>query len=99
MTQYNMTLTEEGKSILDPTASPEVGSSVKSVHEFLNGKPPREMELPASVHYIASYDDGKHSGRVHEIITHLKPGAGFSKPDVDRAMGELKSRSLLDAAA
>ncbi len=89
--QYNMKLTERGQSFLDSLeATPEIDSKIKNVHTLLNGKSPREMELLASAHYIATYKNGEYFDKVYEIITDLKPNAGFKESDVDIAVNQLK---------
>ncbi len=96
-TQFNMVLTEDGKKHLASIGTmPELDSRIEFVHRLLDGKTPREMELLASVHYIASYEDGKYSDRIFDIITELKPNANFSQNNVDAAVQELQTGELLN---
>lgn len=96
--QFDMELTDEGKERLGSLeAVREIDSAIGRVHRFLGGKSPREMELLASVYYIASYDRDKYSDKVFDVITDLKPKANFTKHDVDEAMRELRGEKLLPA--
>lgn len=95
-TQFNMGLTGDGRARLASIgAVPELDSRIGFVHRLLAGKDPRAMELLASVHYIASYEDGKYSDRIFDIITELKPGANFRRYDVDGAVRELQTEGML----
>ncbi len=99
-TQFNMVLTEDGKKHLASIGTvPELDSRIEFVHRLLDGKTPREMELLASVHYIASYEDGKCSNRIFDIITELKPNADFSQNNVDAAVQELQAEKILNPPA
>lgn len=95
-TKFNMKLTESGQSYLESIGEiPGIDSRIKFVHQFLNGKSSREMELLASVHYIALYKNGKFFDKIFDIISELKPKAGFIESDVDNAIKELQAHKLL----
>jgi len=94
--QFNMELAGEGRTRLASLgAMPELDSRIGLVHRLLANKDPRAMELLASVHYIASYENGRYSDRIFDIIAELKPDANFHQGDVDGAVRELQAAGML----
>ena len=92
--RYDMSLSAGGGRLLENARYKEIDSALDWAHALLGGgMPPREMELLASVHYIASCGHGP--GRVHGAMLDLKPAAGFTAGYVERAMRFLERKGLL----
>lgn len=95
-TQYDTTLSDKGKTYLKSLSKePNIKKAVDFAYCLLKDKTPREMELLASVHYIASYEDTTNSTKIWEIINELKPKAHFTKENVKEAVSELKAMKLI----
>lgn len=91
--RYDMSLSADGSRLLENARYEEIDSALGWAHALLGGgMPPRETELLASVHYIASC--GHEPGMVHGIMRDLKPAAGFTAGDVGRAVRFLGRKGL-----
>lgn len=81
----------------------ELERELDSVLEFAGQidrkRQPRELELLASVHFLASFyleSDGRYDvARVNDHLNALKPRAGFKLEDVERAIKILEDASYL----
>ncbi len=94
--QFNMKIADRGRELLDSIGQkPELDAVMESVHKLMSSKRPRMMELLASVHYIAAYENGLCRDRTFNIISTLKPDANFKQSDVDGAVSELERAGLL----
>lgn len=97
-TRYDMSLSADGSKLLEKARHEEIDSALGWAHKILgNGTLPREMELLASVHYIASC--GHEPSKVHGVMLNLKPKAGFTADDVGWAMRFLERKGLLESEA
>jgi len=100
-TQYNMSLDQSGKKMLEELANNKninhdrILSAINSSYELLNGMSPREMELLASVHYVTTYDPNQDSRRIWEIIDKLKPESNFSLEEVEGFLTILCNNHLI----
>ena len=78
---------------------PDVVASVDKVTKFISGYKPRDLELLASVHYWAKkelfFTDKYTPEYVYEKLLELKPDAGFTKNDVEKAIATLEFNSYL----
>jgi len=78
---------------------PDVVASVDKVTKFISGYKPRDLELLASVHYWAKkrqvLTDEYDSGYVFEKLLELKPDAGFTVKDVEKAIDTLEYHEYL----
>lgn len=72
----------------------EIHSRMNQVLTLVMGRKPRELELLASVHYWAKKEqfalDSYSPEYIHGKLTELKPDAGFTMPDVIRAIETLE---------
>jgi len=98
--QYNTSLTKEGNVLLQQMKSENktvkrIDSAIDFSYTLLHDKSPREMELLASVHYIADYDCTYDTERIWEIINKLKPESNFSKEEVEESLNILKKFKLI----
>lgn len=98
--QYDTSLTEQGGSLLQEMKDEhenqfaQIDKAVDSSHRLLRDKSPREMELLASVHYIATYDRSYNAETIWKIINKLKPESRFSREEVEKSLGTLKKANL-----
>jgi len=78
---------------------PEVEEVITKVSKFVSGYKPRDLELLASVHYWAKkelfFTDKYTPEYVYEKLLELKPDAGFTKNDVEKAIATLEFNSYL----
>lgn len=73
----------------------DMDATLERIVGFIEGRKPRELELLASVHYLAqrqlqqagTYD----TESVHQLLSKLKPSAGFTLGDVGEALQALKA--------
>lgn len=91
--RYDMSLAAGGRRLLGHGPEPEIDAAVEWAHGLLDGMDPREMELMASVHYLASCV--REQGEVYGLMQRLKPAANFAEKDVDRAFRFLGNKSCL----
>lgn len=95
--QFNMELSNKGLDLarsldLDDPAK----DSIDFAYEVLRNKNPREMELLASTHYIVKYNDRETDAEyVYEILSKMKPYAGFTRIEVVDSIRELKKLGLV----
>jgi uncharacterized protein YwgA len=77
----------------------ELDSTLDKIVKFTAGKGPRDLELLASVHFWAQKQqdltDEYTVEYIHEKLTELKPDAGFTSSDVERAMQNLENNDFL----
>jgi len=94
-TQYNTSLEERGKRILEtlrenPRVNRErIDNAINFAYELLHKKTPRQMELLASVHYITSYDNQLDDDEILRIINELKPESNFSLQEIEDSLASL----------
>ena len=73
--------------------------SIDEIVKFTAGKEPRELELLASVHFWAQrqqdLSDEYAVEYCHEKLMELKPDAGFTRSDVERAIEILEDNKFL----
>ncbi|GEM_PF-5143079 len=97
---YNLCLTESGKRYLEKVRIDKKTKRIISyVVDLLRDKNPREMELMASVHYIATWakcsDKKLTLAFTYKLIRDLKPDSGFSKADVMNTIQDLEKYKLI----
>ena len=76
-TRYDMSLAAGGIRLLGHDPEIEIDAAVEWAHDLLDRMDPREMELMASVHYLASCV--REQGEVYGLMQRLKPAANFAK--------------------
>ncbi len=96
----NMTFSNESNSNFTDIEFPtEWEKSITNVTRILSGYKPRDLELFASVHYWAKkqqfFTDIYTPEYLYEKLLELKPDAGFSPKDVDRALHFLEHNDYL----
>jgi len=78
---------------------PELDKTLDEIVKFTAGQGPRELELLASVHFWAQKQqdltDEYTVDYIHEKLTELKPDAGFTSKDVERAIQNLEDNNFL----
>lgn len=71
----------------------DMDKTLDHIVDFIEGKSPRDLELLASVHYWAQKQqyqtDSYNAEYIHEKLTELKPGAGFTRDNVEWALQKL----------
>lgn len=82
-----------GRRLLGHGPEEEIDAAVGWARGLLDGMDPRETELTASVHYLASCV--RERGEVYGLMRRLKPAAGFAQKDADRALLFLESRGCM----
>jgi len=95
--QFNMKLSSRGLDLAQSLTLDDITkASVDFAYEVLREKNPREMELLASTHYIMKYNDREtNADYVYEILSKLKPYAGFTRTEVAGSIQELKNLQLV----
>ncbi|RNJ76964.1 MAG: hypothetical protein EB828_02055 [Nitrosopumilus sp. D6] len=77
---------------------PKFDKTLDSIILFIKDKKPRELELLASVHYLADMQmrfEGRYDAEfVYKRLTALKPDAGFTKKDVTDSFKVLKDNNF-----
>ena len=92
-TSHDMSLAAGGRRLLGHGSDKEIDAAVEWARDLLDGMDPRETELTASVHYLASCV--REQGEVYGLMQRLKPAANFAKKDVDRALRFLEDNDCL----
>jgi len=96
----NMTFSQENNtSFVDIEFPPGLEDSITKVTRFLSGYKPRELELLASVHYWAKkqqfFTDKYTLEYIYDKLLELKPDAGFTQKDVEKALSILENHEYL----
>jgi hypothetical protein len=92
-TQLNISLTKNGKSIIANNKLPQnLAKSIDNIHNLLKEKKPREMELLASIHYIAK--DEIEIEEIYNILLQLKPESEFTEDEITASRIELENKFL-----
>lgn len=77
----------------------DLDSSIDEIVRFTAGKGPRQLELLASVHFWAQrqqdLSDEYTAEYCHEKLMELKPDAGFTQSDVEKAIEILEDNEFL----
>jgi len=100
-TQYNMSLDQRGKKMLEElsknknTDFEEITPAIDFAYNLLHKMTPRQMELLASVHYITTYDPNLDDDEILKIIDKLKPASNFSLQEVADALAVLCDNHLI----
>ena len=92
--QYNISLTEQGRVMLQHTPASHdqtvrIDQAIDLSYDLLHGKKPREMELLASVHYLAKYSSDPEN--IWTWIAKLKPESHFSQDEVNKSIEILRN--------
>ena len=70
------------------TIPQELDAALEKTLKFVSGKSAQDLELCASVHFLAKMDhDGNTAVHVHKILKDLKPDTCITLKDVDVALG------------
>lgn len=96
----NMTFSQENNTDFSETEFPsDLEKLITNVTKFLSGYKPRDLELLASVHYWAKkeqfFTDKYTAEYIYEKLLELKPDAGFTEKDVDKALTTLEFQEYL----
>lgn len=96
----NMTFSDKRNENFKETVFPkDVEKTIDDLTRFLGGYKPRDLELLASVHFWAKKQfrstDEYASEYIHDKLTELKPDAGFTSKDVEKAISLLESHEYL----
>ncbi|PBO84702.1 MAG: hypothetical protein COA77_08105 [Thaumarchaeota archaeon] len=79
----------------------DLDETLDNIVTFTTGKGPRDLELLASVHFLAQrqqdLSDEYTAEYCHEKLTELKPDAGFKIGDVEKAIETLKDNKFLES--
>ena len=98
--QYNTSLEERGRRTLEALREnplvnrQEIDNAIDFAYELLHDKTPRQMELLASTHYIASYYNELDSDEIWRIIDNLKPGSHFTLQEIEDSLATLHQFNL-----
>ena len=90
-TEHDLTLSAHGSDLLDGECYEEIDSAVKWTRDLMDGMSFRQMNLLASVHFIAQ--PGQTPNQVHETILGIAQAADFTVDDVGWAMTTLSEGS------
>jgi len=96
----HMTFSKESNTnFTDIEFPPDLEKSITKVTRFLSGYKPRDLELFASVHYWGKKEqlltDVYTSDYIFEKLLELKPDAGFTQKDVEKAIHVLEYNEYL----
>lgn len=100
-TQYNMSLHQRGKKMLEELANNKnidfdrINPSIDFALKLLHKMTPRQMEILASVHYITTYDPSLDDDRILQIINELKPESNFTLQEVEDSLTTLHNNHLI----
>ena len=77
----------------------DLNSSLDRIVEFISDKSSRELELLASVHFWAKYQQSRSNeytvDYIFEHIDALKPSTGFTKSEIPQAIKTLEEEKFL----
>lgn len=75
----------------------DLDKALDATVKFVAGRDSRNLELLASVHFWAArnHNDEDVVEYVHRMLDELKPGANFTKNDVEDAIRDLRKQDLL----
>ena len=79
----------------------DMDEALERIVNFIEGKQPRDLEILTSVHYLAQRQqqqaDAYNYKSVHQLLSKLKPDAGFTIDDVKAALETLKANGFSPA--
>ena len=98
----NMTFNSDSKLaefFYETRFTDEIVQKTDEIVSFIRGRTPRNLELLASVHYLAKHQNPTQSTYtaedIHTMLENLKPNAGFTLEDVNGAIKTLKEHMYL----